>query len=122
VEEELILRQTFFCLLISHRGVNLLPTIIYIEIRHFFIMALSDIVMPAAMILELAICAMGLYAGYARKQTFGYLFAVTFLLFALFDYLGSAGVTADTLAILNTVAVLFALAGMYLVLQEKTTG
>lgn len=47
------------------------------------------------------------------------LFAVTFLLFALFDYLGQTGVEADTLAFLNIIAVLAALGGMYLVIQER---
>ncbi len=83
-------------------------------------MALSVVITPVAMFLELVVCAMGLYAGYALKKTFGYLFAVTFLLFALFDYLSSAGISADTLAMLNVIAILAALAGMYLVLQEKT--
>jgi hypothetical protein len=82
-------------------------------------MALSLFVTPAAMLLELVICVLGLYAGYARKKAYGYLFAVTFLLFALFDYLGQAGLNANSLAIVNLVAVLAALAGMYLVLQDK---
>jgi hypothetical protein len=82
-------------------------------------MALSAVITPVAMLLELVVCAMGLYAGYALKKTFGYLFAVTFLVFALFDYLGSTGISADILAILNVIAVLAALAGMYLVLLEK---
>ncbi|OPY36238.1 MAG: hypothetical protein A4E35_02061 [Methanoregula sp. PtaU1.Bin051] len=82
-------------------------------------MTLSTVITPVAMVLELVVCIMGLYAGYARKKTFGYLFAATFLLFAFFDYLGTMGVSADTLAILNVIAILAALAGMYLVLQEK---
>jgi len=81
-------------------------------------MALSAIITPIAMLLELVICVMGLYAGYAKKKTCGYLFAVTFLLFALFDYLGQTGIGADTLAVLNIVAVLAALGGMYLIVQE----
>jgi hypothetical protein len=82
-------------------------------------MVLSAVITPVAMLLELVVCAMGLFAGYARKKTFGYLFAVTFFLFAVFDYLGSIGVSADTLAVLNVIAILAALTGMYLVLQEK---
>jgi hypothetical protein len=81
-------------------------------------MALSAVITPVAILLELVICVMGIYAGYARKITFGYLFAVTFLLFALFDYLGQIGIEADTLAILNILAVLAALIGMYMVVQE----
>jgi uncharacterized membrane protein YjgN (DUF898 family) len=82
-------------------------------------MALSPVLTPVAMLLELVICVLGLYAGYAKKKTYGYLFAVTFLLFALFDYLGQLGLDADTLAIVNVIAILAGLGGMYLVLQEK---
>jgi expansin (peptidoglycan-binding protein) len=96
------------------------PPVVFLYRREaIFSMALSTVITPVAMILELVICVMGLYAGYALKKTFGYLFAVTFLLFALFDYLGSTGVSADTLAILNLAAILAALAGMYLVIQDK---
>jgi len=82
-------------------------------------MALSPILTPVAMLLELVVCVLGTYVGYAKKKAYGYLFAVTFLLFALFDYLGQAGLDADSLAIVNLVAVLAALAGMFLVLQDK---
>jgi uncharacterized membrane protein len=51
-------------------------------------MAFSSFLTPLAVLLELVIGVLGIYAGYAKKKTFGYLFAVTFLLFALFDYLG----------------------------------
>ncbi len=83
-------------------------------------MALSTVITPLAMLLELVICAMGVYAGYGLKKTYGYLFALTFLLFALFDYLNSMGISADTLAILNLIAILAALAGMYLVIRDAT--
>jgi len=82
-------------------------------------MALSLVVTPVAMLLELVIGVLGLYVGYTKKKAYGYLFAVTFLLFALFDYLGQAGLNADSLAMVNLVAILAALAGMYLVLQDK---
>ena len=82
-------------------------------------MGLSAVLTSGAMLLELIICAFGIYLGYAKKKMFGYLFAVTFLLFALFDYLGQAGMSADALAIVNLVAVLAALCGMYLVFQES---
>jgi hypothetical protein len=84
----------------------------------WIIMALTLVVTPVAMLLELVICVLGLYVGYAKKKAYGYLFAVTFLLFALFDYLGQAGLDADSLAIVNLVAILAALAGMYLVLRD----
>lgn len=74
---------------------------------------------PVAMLLELVICVLGLYAGYTLKKTCGYLFAVTFLLFALFDYFGQIGLDADILALVNIIAVLAALGGMYLVIRER---
>lgn len=82
-------------------------------------MALSPIVTPIAMLLELVVCVLGLYVGYAKKKTYGYLFAVTFLLFALFDFFSQAGLDADTLSFVNLVAILTALAGMYLMFQEN---
>jgi hypothetical protein len=46
-------------------------------------MALSAVITLVAMVLELVIRVLGIYAGYAKKKTYGYLFAVTFRLFAL---------------------------------------
>lgn len=82
-------------------------------------MALSGIITPVAMLPGLVVCVMGISVGFAKKEVYGYLLAVTFLLFALFGFPGQAGVGADTLAILNVVAVPAALAGMCLVLQER---
>ena len=82
-------------------------------------MAFSVFLTPLAVLLELVICILGIYAGYAKKKTFGYLFAITFLLFALFDYLGQMGLDANTLSMVNIIAVLAALVGMYMVIQEK---
>ncbi len=82
-------------------------------------MALFPVLIPVTMLLELVVCVLGMYVGYAKKKTYGYLFGATFLLFALFDYVGQAGLDADSLAFVNLVAVLAALAGMYLVLQDK---
>jgi hypothetical protein len=83
------------------------------------IMALSPVITPIAMLLQLVICVLGLYIGFSKKKVYGYLFAVTFLLFALFDLFGTLGFSEDTLAIVNMIAVLAALIGMYLVVQEK---
>lgn len=82
-------------------------------------MAFSSFLTPLAVLIELIVCVLGIYAGYAKKKIFGYLFALTFLLFALFDYLGQTGLDPDTLSLVNIIAVLAALVGMYLVLQEK---
>jgi len=83
-------------------------------------MAIAPILTPFAMLLELVIFGMGVYAGYVQKRNYGYFFGFTFLVFALFDYFGSTGVTADTLAILNIIAILSALGGIYLVIAEKS--
>ena len=82
-------------------------------------MALSAIITPVAVLLEMVICVLGIYAGFAKKKTYGYLFGVTFLLFALFDYLGQIGLDPETLSLVNIVAVLAALIGIYMVVQEK---
>jgi len=82
-------------------------------------MALSSFLTPVAMLLELVICVLALYLGFAKKKAYGFLFAVTFLLFGLFDFFGTLGIPADILALVNVIAVLAALAGMYLVLQEN---
>ena len=50
-------------------------------------MEISSVITPIAIILELVIFIMGLHLGYILKKTYGYLFAFTFLVFALFDYL-----------------------------------
>ena len=82
-------------------------------------MALSPVLTPVAVLLELVVCILGLYAGYAKKKTCGYFFAITFLLFAAYDFLGQAGLSDETLAIVNIIAVLAGLGGMYFVLQES---
>lgn len=82
-------------------------------------MTISTILTQVALLLELIVVAMGLYAGYAKKKTFGYLFALTFLLFALFDFLDNfTFVTAGYLAAVNVIAVLAAVAGMYFIVKD----
>lgn len=81
-------------------------------------MALSPLLTPVAVLFELVIGILGIYAGYAKKKVYGYLFALTFVLFAAYDYLGQTGIGDDILSIVNLVAVLAALVGMYLVLQD----
>ena len=82
-------------------------------------MTYSSILTPLAMVIELLIFFMGIYVGYFRKKTFGYFFAFTFLIYAAFDYMGAMGVSTDILSILNIIALIAALTGMYLVLKEK---
>jgi len=82
-------------------------------------MAISFVITPAAILLELVIFFMGVYAGYILKKNWGYLFGFTFLVFALYDYFGSLGIPADTLSLINIIAILFALAGMYRVIKES---
>nr|WP_319377141.1 hypothetical protein [uncultured Methanoregula sp.] len=82
-------------------------------------MTYSAVLTPLAVVLELVLFLMGVYAGYFRKKTFGYCFAATFLIFAVFDVLGSTGVSSDILSILNIIAILASVTGMYLVIREK---
>ena len=82
-------------------------------------MAISFIITPAAILLELVIFVMGVYAGYILKKNWGYLFGFTFLIFAFYDYFGTWGISADILSLLNIIAILAALAGMYRVMKEN---
>jgi hypothetical protein len=81
-------------------------------------MAIAPVSTPLAVVIELLIFVIGIYAGYIRKKASGYLFAVTFLLFAIFDTAGSLGYSEDTLAVINIVAVFFGLGGMYLLARS----
>jgi len=83
-------------------------------------MELSSIITPVAILLELIIFVAGVYAGYVLKKFYGYLFGFTFLVFALFDYFGTLDVPADVLPLLNIIAILSALAGIYQVIKENT--
>ena len=82
-------------------------------------MTLSPQFIMIATIIELAICALGLYEGCVKKKTWGYLLAMILLLFVLFDVLHKSDISADILAILNAIAVFAGLGGMYLLVQEK---
>ena len=84
-------------------------------------MSLAFILTPVSIALEVIICGMGIYAGYFMKKTFGYLFAVTFLIFAIFDWFGSIGISTDILSVLNIIAVLASFVGMYLIVRENLT-
>lgn len=81
-------------------------------------MAISLITTPFVMILQIIVGFMGIYAGFYLKKNYAYLFAGTFFIFAIFDYLGSISVSTDILSSLNILAVLFALAGMYLLIRD----
>jgi hypothetical protein len=82
-------------------------------------MEISSVITPIAIILELVIFIMGLHLGYILKKTYGYLFAFTFLVFALFDYFGTLGIPANILSVLNIIAILSALAGIYQIIKEN---
>lgn len=84
-------------------------------------MAISFVLTPVAIVLELAVFLMGVYAGYTLKKRYGYLFGFTFFVFSLFDYFSSLGISADILAVLNIIAILAAIGGMYFVIKENTS-
>jgi hypothetical protein len=82
-------------------------------------MELSSVITPVAILLELIIFVAGVYAGYVLKKNWGYLFGFTFLVFAFYDYFGTLGISADILSLLNIIAILAALAGMYQIIKEN---
>jgi hypothetical protein len=81
-------------------------------------MILVDILTPVSIIIEFLIVIMGCYAGAVLKKPAGYLFAVTFLLFGLYDYLYLIGMGPEIMAVLNIIAVLSALGGISLLAKR----
>jgi hypothetical protein len=82
-------------------------------------MIVADILTPIAIVIEALIVIIGCYAGSVLKKPSGYLFALTFLLFGLYDYFYIIGFGPDMIAIINIIAVLAALGGISL-LARKT--
>ncbi len=75
-------------------------------------MILADILTPVSIVIEFLIVVVGCYAGAVLKKPAGYLFALTFLLFALYDYFTIIGFSADLISVINIIAVLSALGGI----------
>jgi len=75
-------------------------------------MILTDLLTPLAIIIEFLVTIVGLYCGAVLKRPAGYFFAVTFLIFGVYDYLFMFGIGQDLLAFLNFIAVLSALGGI----------
>jgi hypothetical protein len=75
-------------------------------------MILTDLLSPLAIVIEYLVAIGGLYCGAVLKRPSGYFFAVTFLIFGLYDFLFMFGVGQDLLAVINFVAVLSALGGI----------
>jgi hypothetical protein len=82
-------------------------------------MSLPDILTPVAMIIELVVVILGVYVGYKLKKPFGYLIAVSFLLFALYDFFESAGLSADAMSVINLFAALAAFWAMLMIYGSK---
>ncbi len=81
-------------------------------------MILADILMPVSIAIEFVIVIIGCYAGAVKKKPVGYFFAVTFLLFGLYDYLTIIGIGPDLMAVVNIIAVLAALGGISLIARR----
>ncbi|MDO9540688.1 MAG: hypothetical protein Q7J09_11900 [Methanocalculus sp.] len=81
-------------------------------------MALAEMLTPITIAIQLLIFIAGCYAGYKLKIQAGYLFALTFLLFAAFDIVSMMGYGDDMLSLINIIASLSALGGMYLLMKQ----
>ncbi len=81
-------------------------------------MALAELLTPITIAIQLLIFIAGCYAGYKLKIEAGYLFALAFLLFALFDTMSLMGYGSDLLSIINIIASLSALGGIYLLVKQ----
>lgn len=82
-------------------------------------MAVSAFLTPVAAFFEIVTCVLALVIGFSSRKIYGWLFAFTFFIFAAFDVLGGMSIPSDLLAILNLIAVLAGLCGMYLLLREN---
>ena len=81
-------------------------------------MILVDILTPISIIIEFLVVIVGCYIGGVLKKPAGYLFAVAFLLFALYDYFNIIGLGPDLIAVVNIIAVLAALGGITLIAKK----
>ena len=81
-------------------------------------MILTDLLNPLAIIIEYLIVIGGLYVGAVLKKPTGYCFAVTFLIFGLYDFLVMFGIGQDLLAVANIIAVISALYGIVLMAKK----
>ena len=80
-------------------------------------MSLADIITPISIIIEVIIAIAGFYTGFVLKKQAGILFGLSFLLFAVYDILSMMAFGSDSLAIVNILAVLSALIGVYLLIK-----
>lgn len=82
-------------------------------------MELAPVLTPFAAVIEIVIFVLAVGVGISSKKLYGWFFAITFLIFALFDILGQMNVSTETLAILNIIAVVAGLVGMIFLLKES---
>ena len=82
-------------------------------------MIIADILTPISIVIEFLIVIIGCYAGLVLKKPAGYLFAVTFLLFGLYNFFYIIGIGPDIIAIINIIAVLTALGGISLLARRS---
>jgi hypothetical protein len=82
-------------------------------------MIIADILTPISIVIEFLIVLVGCYAGMVLKKPAGYLFAVTFLLFGMYDFFYIIGISPDIIASINLIAVLAALWGISLLARRS---
>lgn len=81
-------------------------------------MPLAGILNPISILIQLIIVIIGCYAGYRLKIEAGYLFALAFLLYLVYDVVHILGDGAEMLSIINILASLSALGGIYLLVKQ----
>lgn len=82
-------------------------------------MIVTDILTPLSIVIEFLVTIVGLYCGAVLKRPAGYFFAVTFLIFGLYDYLFMFGVGPDLLSFINFIALLSALGGIIFLTKKS---
>ncbi|MCX6690017.1 MAG: hypothetical protein NTZ39_10075 [Methanoregula sp.] len=81
-------------------------------------MIVTNLLTPLSIVIEFLVTVGGLYCGAVLKRPAGYFFALTFLIFGLYDYLFMFGVGPDLLSFINFIAVLSALGGTILIAKK----
>ena len=80
---------------------------------------LADTLTPIAIVLEFVIFIIGCYAGAFMKKQAGYLFALAFLLFGLYDIFAMMRLGPDLNSVINIIAILAALGGIIIYVRKN---
>ncbi|MGC9434829.1 MAG: hypothetical protein ACP5C4_01890 [Methanomicrobiales archaeon] len=84
-------------------------------------MAIDVVLQPISIIIELIIAALALHLAMVRKRDYGWLFALTFLIYVVYDSAKflELNIPADAISAVFFIATLTALGAVWLVWKES---